>query len=141
MRHVPARSVGSSNNCRSESLEKRMREYRLEALLGKMDRGEQRAWHEFLRVPALSMGVYRLRAGEADRQSPHTEDEVYYVVHGRAKFRAGLEEREVEAGTVLYVERLVEHRFFEIREDLTVLVFFAPAEGSLRGGHHSSVLH
>lgn len=96
--------------------------------------GEGRAWQEFLRVGAMSMGVYRLRAGEADGQRPHTEDEAYYVLSGRATFRAGEESVPVQAGTVLYVERLAEHRFVDVTEDLTVLVFFAPAEHSLKPG-------
>ena len=92
-----------------------------------------RPWLEFLRVPSLSVGVYHLKAGREDPQRPHTEDEVYYVVAGRARFKAGQEERAVGPGTVLFVERLAEHRFFAIAEDLTALVFFAPAEGPLRG--------
>jgi hypothetical protein len=35
---------------------------------------------------------------------------------------------------LIFVERSLEHRFFDITEDLTVLVFFAPPEGSLRDG-------
>lgn len=87
-------------------------------------------WLEFLRVPSLSMGIYRLKAGQADEQKPHTEDEVYYVLQGRAWFRAGGEKQAVEPGQIVFVERLAEHRFYDIAEDLTVLVFFAPAEGS-----------
>ena len=34
---------------------------------------------EFLKVPDLSMGLYVLPTGGVDPQSPHTEDEVYYV--------------------------------------------------------------
>ena len=37
-------------------------------------------YFEFLRVPDLSVGVYQLLVGDTDIQSPHTEDEVYYVV-------------------------------------------------------------
>jgi quercetin dioxygenase-like cupin family protein len=90
-----------------------------------------KAYLEFLRAASLSMGVYHLKAGQADPQQPHTEDEVYFVVGGRARFRAGQEVRAVEAGAVLFVEKAVEHRFVDITEDLTVLVLFAPAEGSL----------
>jgi mannose-6-phosphate isomerase-like protein (cupin superfamily) len=89
-----------------------------------------KAYREFLRVPSLSVGVYHVKAGQADPQQPHREDEVYYVLGGRAKFRAGQEVKSVEAGTVLFVEKTVDHRFFDIAEDLTLLVFFAPAEGS-----------
>ena len=92
-----------------------------------------RAYLEFLRVNALSVGVYHLEAGKPDPQQPHGEDEVYFVLGGRAKFRAGAEVKPVEAGDVLFVEKGAEHRFFDITEDLTLLVFFAPAEGSLKG--------
>jgi mannose-6-phosphate isomerase-like protein (cupin superfamily) len=85
---------------------------------------------EFLRVPDLSMGLYELPAGGKDPQSPHTEDEVYYVVQGRASIKVGDEDRAVQAGSVVYVAKDVEHRFHSIEEDLTVLVFFAPAEYS-----------
>jgi quercetin dioxygenase-like cupin family protein len=92
---------------------------------------KQQAWLEFLRVPAFSMGIYHLRAGQADQQKPHTEDEAYYVVSGRASFQIGGRREEVEPGTVIFVERNVAHRFVDVTEDLTVLVFFAPPEGSL----------
>ena len=91
-----------------------------------------RPWLEFLRVSSLSMGVYHLKAGHADPQQPHTEDEVYYVVNGRCLFRAGQQEIAVEPGAVLFVEKSVEHGFCDIVEDLTALVFFAPPEGSLK---------
>jgi mannose-6-phosphate isomerase-like protein (cupin superfamily) len=94
-------------------------------------------YREFIRVPAMSVGVYHLRAGELDKQPPHAEDEVYYVIDGRAKFARGSggrrEVREVWAGAILFVERGVEHRFIDIVEDLTLLVVFAPAEGSMAG--------
>jgi mannose-6-phosphate isomerase-like protein (cupin superfamily) len=32
----------------------------------------------------FSAGIYRLMAGEADEQTPHHEDEIYYVLSGRA---------------------------------------------------------
>ena len=87
---------------------------------------------EFLRVPNLSMGLYVLPAGGTDLQSPHTEDEVYYVVSGKAKIRVGEEDRDVKAGSVVYVAKNVVHKFYSIEEELTVLVFFAPAEYSNR---------
>jgi quercetin dioxygenase-like cupin family protein len=108
-----------------------MDHFDIEGLLAEM-RGldEGQAWREFLRVPSLSMGVYRLKAGEFDRQTPHAEDEVYYVIAGRATFSAGGRHVEAGAGTILFVEKNVEHRFTDVREDLTLLVFFAPAEPS-----------
>ena len=85
---------------------------------------------EFLNVPDLSLGLYVLPAGGTDPQSPHTEDEVYYVVSGKAQIKVADEDRAVQAGSVVYVAKNVEHRFHSIEEELTVLVFFAPAEYS-----------
>jgi quercetin dioxygenase-like cupin family protein len=85
-------------------------------------------YHEFLRVPAMSAGLYVLAAGSTDPQRPHHEDEMYYVLRGRGRFKAGGEDREVSAGSVIYVAAEVEHRFYDIAEELAVLVFFAPAE-------------
>jgi mannose-6-phosphate isomerase-like protein (cupin superfamily) len=85
-------------------------------------------YREFLRVPAMSAGLYVLSAGAADPQRPHHEDEMYYIVRGRGRFRAGDEDYEVSAGNILFVAAEVEHRFHDITEELAILVFFAPAE-------------
>lgn len=85
-------------------------------------------YHEFLCVPALSAGIYALAAGATDPQNPHTQDEVYYVISGRARFRAADEDRPVQPGDTIYVAAHVPHKFHSISQDLTLLVFFAPAE-------------
>jgi mannose-6-phosphate isomerase-like protein (cupin superfamily) len=85
-------------------------------------------YSEFLRVPSMSAGVYRLAAGATDSQSPHSEDEVYFVLAGRGRFRCGADDNPVAAGSVLYVPAHREHRFHSIEEELRLLVFFAPAE-------------
>jgi quercetin dioxygenase-like cupin family protein len=85
-------------------------------------------YREFLRVPAMSAGLYVLPAGGTDHQKPHREDEIYYVVRGRARFKAGSEDREVSAGSVIFVAAQLGHRFYDIEEELAMLVFFAPAE-------------
>jgi quercetin dioxygenase-like cupin family protein len=87
-----------------------------------------RAYLEFLRVPAMSAGLYVLPVGAIDAQQPHTEDEMYYITSGRGMFTCAGEECSVEAGSVLFVASGVEHRFHSIAEDLHILVFFAPAE-------------
>jgi mannose-6-phosphate isomerase-like protein (cupin superfamily) len=86
------------------------------------------SYREFLRMPAMSAGLYVLPAGGTDRQKPHREDEIYYVVRGRARFKAGSEDREISAGSVIFVAAQVGHRFYDITEELAVLVVFAPAE-------------
>lgn len=89
-----------------------------------------KSYLEFLKVPALSMGLYVLPAGGTDPQSPHTEDEVYYVVSGRAQILVAEQNQAVQAGSIVYVAKNIAHRFHSIEEELTVLVFFAPAEYS-----------
>jgi mannose-6-phosphate isomerase-like protein (cupin superfamily) len=90
-------------------------------------------WLEFIRYPALSVGLYVLDAGQPDFQSPHTEDEIYHVVEGRGQITVGSEVRTVGPGAVVYVGARVPHHFHDITERLTLLVVFGPAEGSLAG--------
>jgi quercetin dioxygenase-like cupin family protein len=87
-------------------------------------------YREFLRRDTLSVGLYELAAGSEDPQKPHAEDEVYYVLRGRATFRSGGQDRPVAAGSVIFVPGREEHRFHAITEDLSLLVLFAPAEGT-----------
>jgi mannose-6-phosphate isomerase-like protein (cupin superfamily) len=92
-----------------------------------------RPYLEFITVPDLSVGLYVLAPGEPDRQQPHTEDEVYHVVAGRARITVGSEVRDVRSGSVVFVEAGVPHRFHDVAEELTILVVFGPAEGSRAG--------
>lgn len=85
------------------------------------------AWLEFFRVPALSLGLYVLPAGGVDPQSPHGQDEIYYVVSGRATLRVNGDDTPALPGSILYVAAEAEHKFHSIEEELTLLVFFAPA--------------
>ena len=100
-----------------------------------------RPYREFLRVPALSCGIYTLPAGAKDLQGPHDEDEVYYVISGRATIRVGNEDRPVQAGSVVFVGADVPHRFHDIEEELTILVVFGPAEYTHRADHQSGRPH
>ena len=87
-------------------------------------------WLEFMRSPDLSVGLYVLDVGGVDGQSPHTEDEVYLVVSGRGAITVGDEVRAVKAGSIVFVDAGVPHRFHDIVEELVILVAFGPAEGS-----------
>jgi mannose-6-phosphate isomerase-like protein (cupin superfamily) len=94
-------------------------------LLGRLD-PEEHDYAEFFRSSTLSLSVARWPAGSVDDQEPHTEDEVYYVVSGRAGLSVAGEDVAVGAGSIVYVAAGVEHRFHGIEEDLEVLVFWAP---------------
>jgi mannose-6-phosphate isomerase-like protein (cupin superfamily) len=91
-------------------------------------------YSEFLRVPSMSVGIYVLEGQATDYQKPHSEDEVYYVASGRAKMMTESEGKtktfDVGPGSIIFVPALVHHSFYDITEKLSVLVFFAPAEGS-----------
>lgn len=93
-------------------------------------RGE--LYHEFLRRPTMSLGLYVLPAGGSDPQRPHDEDEAYLVLRGRGRIQVGSEDRAVEPGSVVFVPARVEHRFHDICEELSVAVLFAPAENSAK---------
>jgi mannose-6-phosphate isomerase-like protein (cupin superfamily) len=87
--------------------------------------GKEVEYLEFLNVPAINCGIYFLRAGSTDMQAPHDEDEIYFVLSGSARMRLGDEERTVGPGSLLYVGATTRHSFFEIEEDMTLLVMFA----------------
>jgi mannose-6-phosphate isomerase-like protein (cupin superfamily) len=83
---------------------------------------------EFLRVPAMSAGLYELEANAEDPQTPHSEDEIYYILTGRSQIRIAESDYPVAAGSVVFVPAGVEHHFHSIEVALSILVFFAPAE-------------
>ncbi|GGS84554.1 hypothetical protein GCM10010286_06630 [Streptomyces toxytricini] len=76
----------------------------------------------------MSVGLYALDAGQSDPQQPHRQDEVYFVVSGRASITVGDETTTVARGSVVYVPAGVPHKFHHISEDLKVLVVFSPPE-------------
>jgi len=85
-------------------------------------------WLEFARTADLSAGLYVIEAGGVDGQQPHTEDEVYVILAGRARFTAGAETRSVAPGDTIFVAADVPHRFHDVEEELRVIVVFGPAE-------------
>ena len=87
-----------------------------------------RLFHEFLRVPAMSAGLYVLRANTGDPQNPHSADEIYVIMSGRGQFTCEDVTIAVEPGQTIYVPAHDVHRFHDITEDLQILVIFAPAE-------------
>jgi mannose-6-phosphate isomerase-like protein (cupin superfamily) len=87
---------------------------------------------EVLRSDLLSIGLYIVPAGGVDDQTPHGEDEVYYTVSGRGSIRVGESDHPVQPGTLLFVPAEEVHHFHDVSEDLVLVVFWAPPEGSVR---------
>jgi mannose-6-phosphate isomerase-like protein (cupin superfamily) len=104
-----------------------MKAFETNDLLRQRAEGGER-YLEFLRDGHFSGGLYVLEAGEVDPQTPHAEDEVYYVVRGLAGFECEGHSVPVSPGSILFVEARARHRFHSIAERLEVLVFFAPPE-------------
>lgn len=98
-------------------------------VIDRLDRTDE-PFIECIRHDSLSVEVYRLDAGATDQQDPHTEDEVYYVVTGSATIRIGDDHYPVERGDIIFVQRGVEHYFYDIQSELITLIFFAPPYGS-----------
>jgi mannose-6-phosphate isomerase-like protein (cupin superfamily) len=90
-------------------------------------------WREFFRVKALSLGVYALKKGAADTQSPHKQDEIYIVMTGTGRFVTGAESRPFGPGDMLFVAAGVPHRFEDFSDDLVLwVVFWGPDGGEVR---------
>ena len=100
-----------------------------------------RLYHEFIRSHDISVGIYVLPAGGEDPQSPHTEDEVYHVIAGRATLTVGLEDVAVGPGSIVFVPADAPHRFHSITEELIALVVFGPAEYTHRRDHELGHTH
>jgi mannose-6-phosphate isomerase-like protein (cupin superfamily) len=73
-----------------------------------------------------------LAAGAEDQQTPHDDDEVYYVIRGRGTLQVANEDMPVAPGSIIYVKAHVDHRFHHITEDLELLVFFSTAKPILK---------
>lgn len=88
----------------------------------------EETYRGFFQNRTMSLGLYHVAADAADRQSPHSMDEAYYVLSGEGKLRVEGEDVDVAAGDVLFVQAGAEHRFHGLTEDLSLLVFFSQAK-------------
>lgn len=93
-------------------------------LLAKAAKGRP-TYIDAFRKKTLLTGIYVVPAGAADRQRPHRTDEVYFVVEGEGKFKAGDQDVDAKPGALLYVKAGVDHRFHSVKRDLKIVVFFA----------------
>ena len=94
--------------------------------VGRQQAASGKPYLQFISEGTMSLGLFVLAAGSTDTQSPHAEDEIYYVVAGRGTIVVAGERRPVQPGSMVFVAKEVEHRFVDIAEDLSILVFFAP---------------
>ena len=94
---------------------------------------EGHGYVDFLASDKLSVGLAVWPEGSTDRQRPHVEDEVYYVINGRGVIQVAGEDRPVKPGSLVFVAAGVAHHFHSIDHDLRVLVFWAPPHARAGG--------
>ena len=89
------------------------------------------AEHDFVKLMKHGSMTVELYApvGE-DNQTPHAQDELYFVVSGTGMFNKAGVRRPFKPNDVIFVEAGVEHRFEGISDDFqTWVVFWGPKGG------------
>lgn len=64
-----------------------------------------------------------------DPQTPHSRDELYFVVSGSGEFTNGSERHPFGPGDALFIPAGIEHRFENFTEDFATWVVFYGLEG------------
>lgn len=106
----------------------------LKELLARLPGPKTAAWPdgepftEALRHGSMSVEVFAPRG--RDTQTPHSQDELYFVVSGTALFEHAGRRAAVTAGDVLFVPASDRHHFEEMSADfVTWVVFWGPQGG------------
>lgn len=99
--------------------------YELQRVLSSIDKSEGEYYSEFLSTASFNAGIIKLRIGQADNQSSHSVDEIYYVIEGKGLIRISGTDHEIKKGAIIFVPANTDHRFHGNREDLIVLYILA----------------
>jgi mannose-6-phosphate isomerase-like protein (cupin superfamily) len=82
-------------------------------------------FHTFLNRQNIAAGVLVLEPGEEDTQTPHDDDEVYFVIRGDGYLKISDKDYAVSEGKAYYVQKNIPHKFFGNKKELVVLYFFS----------------
>jgi mannose-6-phosphate isomerase-like protein (cupin superfamily) len=106
----------------------------LPALLAQLPRPSSADWPDgepfidAMRHGTMSLEIFAPRGD--DHQSPHTQDELYIVAAGSARFDHAGAISTVAAGDAIFVPAGDAHRFLDMSEDfVTWVVFWGPQGG------------
>jgi mannose-6-phosphate isomerase-like protein (cupin superfamily) len=77
------------------------------------------------------VGLFRVARGTEGEERPRGEEQVYLALEGRGRFRMGDEDFAVEPGFLFAVPARVEHGWHQVSEDMLLLAFSTPPEGSV----------
>ena len=81
-------------------------------------------FHTFINRDSLAAGVLVLQPGEEDMQTPHENDEVYYIISGNGFLKIKDKDYKVSKDKLFFVAKDVEHCFHGNTKELKVLYFF-----------------
>ena len=81
-------------------------------------------FHTFLNTQSLAAGILVLQPGEEDTQTPHENDEIYYILKGNGFLKINKKDYLVSEGMSYYVKKNIEHYFFGNTKELVVFYFF-----------------
>jgi mannose-6-phosphate isomerase-like protein (cupin superfamily) len=92
--------------------------------------------------PAGERAVMALRRGSLDvalslplrpsQQTPHTQDEIYFIIRGRGALIHDSKRDPFESGDILFVAAGTEHQFEDASDDLALWrVFYGPHGGEV----------
>jgi len=81
-------------------------------------------FHTFINRDSLAAGVLVLQPDEEDTQTPHSSDEVYYVIEGNGFLKIKNKNYKVSKDKLFFVAKDVEHYFHGNTKELKVLYFF-----------------
>lgn len=85
---------------------------------------------DVMRHGTMSVEVFAPR--NRDTQSPHDQDELYFVVSGQAQFTYNDNEIAAKTGDVLFVPAHAKHRFHDMSDNfVTWVVFWGPRGGEI----------
>ncbi len=80
-----------------------------------------------------SVNVELARYPNPAPKTPHSMDELYYIISGSGMAQVGDEQYAIGEGDVVYVQQGVEHDFFDIEDEMTALIVFTGGEESVLG--------
>lgn len=89
-----------------------------------------RPWLGFIDHANMFVGLYELKDSAVDEQKPHSLDEVYYIIDGKATMEVGDQSFPVKEGAIVYVKAGETHRFTNLQDSVSAIVFFSKTDPS-----------
>lgn len=94
------------------------------------------------KIPPAEHAVTVFRHGPLDvalslpvrprQQTPHVQDEIYFIIRGRGVFSHDGKRDRFESGDLLFVAAGIEHQFEDVSEDFAIWrIFYGPEGGEI----------